>query len=131
MLSDTKNIEGLIRQLPEWNLSVVGEEAIKAGMKMLADTDYVSRSVRLIRAEREYLSRAFTQMGLTVYESNCAYILLQGPQGLYEKLLKRGILIRSCSDYMGLGQGYYRIAVKTHPENEILTEVMRGVMHEL
>ena len=32
---------------------------------------------------------------------------------------------------MGLGQGYYRIAVKTHPENEILTEVMRGVMHEL
>ena len=44
-------------------------------------------------------------------------------------LLKKNILIRDCSDFKGLGKGYYRIAVKTRKENEKLVEAIGEVLH--
>jgi histidinol-phosphate/aromatic aminotransferase/cobyric acid decarboxylase-like protein len=44
-----------------------------------------------------------------------------------ELLSEKGILIRDCSNYRGLGGGWYRIAVRTHEENEQLLAAMREV----
>ena len=40
---------------------------------------------------------------------------------------KRGILIRNCENYRGLGKGWYRIAVRTHEENLRLAEALRDI----
>ena len=40
---------------------------------------------------------------------------------------KKGILIRNCSNYRALAEGWYRVAVKTHEENEQLLAAMREV----
>ena len=40
------------------------------------------------------------------------------------RLRDRGILIRDCSDYEGLSEGWYRVAVRTHEENRILLEAL-------
>jgi threonine-phosphate decarboxylase len=45
-----------------------------------------------------------------------------------EKLLKKKILIRDCSNYRGLSKGYYRIAVKTHKENEKLISQLKDTI---
>ena len=39
-------------------------------------------------------------------------------------LLSRGILIRDCKNFRGLREGYYRIAVKTRQENQLLLQVL-------
>ena len=39
---------------------------------------------------------------------------------LHVKLQDHGIMIRDCSDYPGLAKGWYRVAVRTREENEIL-----------
>ena len=39
-------------------------------------------------------------------------------------LLKKKILIRDCSNYEGLTQGYYRIAVKREEENRQLLKMI-------
>jgi len=44
---------------------------------------------------------------------------------LYDALLAEGVLIRDCRDYAGLGEGFYRIAVRTHAENEVLVSRLR------
>ena len=44
--------------------------------------------------------------------------------GLAEKLLERGILIRDCSNFTELEEGYYRIAVRTTEENNRLIQVL-------
>ena len=44
----------------------------------------------------------------------------------YEELLQKGILIRNCSDYEGLGDGFYRVAVLTSEENKKLLAAIRG-----
>jgi threonine-phosphate decarboxylase len=46
-------------------------------------------------------------------------------KNLYEKLLAQKVLIRDCSNFQGLRQGFYRIAVKNHEENEALIEKIR------
>jgi len=44
---------------------------------------------------------------------------------LDQLLRERGVLIRDCSNYPGLGEGWYRIAVRTHDENVQLIEAIK------
>ena len=44
------------------------------------------------------------------------------------QLLARGILIRDCSNYRGLGPGWYRAAVKLPEENRRLAEALRHIL---
>ena len=46
------------------------------------------------------------------------------------RLRQRGILIRDCGNYYGLSDGYYRIAVRTHEENEMLAEALKQAAAE-
>ena len=84
----------------------------------------------LIREEREYLSQGLGAFGFTVYDSQTSCLLFRGPEALCERLLARGILIRDCSDFRGLGKGYYRIAVKKHEENVALLRALGRMMEE-
>ena len=67
-------------------------------------------------------------MGAKVIQSDANFILfLWKDEALYDQLLERGFLIRDCSDYEGLGKGYYRIAVKNRMENEALLQAMEAI----
>lgn len=44
---------------------------------------------------------------------------------LCQKLEEQGVLIRSCSNYRGLGEGFYRVAVKNHSHNLCLVEALK------
>ena len=131
VLSAPGNISNVIKQLPEWNLSTLAEEAVAAGCSILEHTDYADQSLQRIRTEREYLVQELSRLNMTVYKSNTSFLLFRSPAALYDALLGRGILIRDCRDYPGLGQGmYYRIAVKNHSENELLIQAIREVVRE-
>ena len=56
--------------------------------------------------------------GDRVIGSRANYLFFASEKGLYEKALEAGFLIRNCGNYRGLGEGYYRIAVRTKEENE-------------
>jgi threonine-phosphate decarboxylase len=43
-------------------------------------------------------------------------------------MLRKGILIRDCSNYHGLEDGDCRIAVKTHEENVELIKALKEVL---
>lgn len=54
----------------------------------------------------------------------------ESTQPLHEQLRRRGILIRDCSNYEGLGEGWYRIAVRKHEENRRLIEALSEALAE-
>lgn len=110
------------RQLPEWNLSVFAQAA---GVAACEVTDYREKTVKVVSAERTYLTAQLEKAGFTVYPSEANYLLFYTEHPLYEALLEKHILIRDCSNYHGLKKGYYRIAVKTHEENIRLIKAMR------
>ncbi len=131
VLSAPANIEKIIDQLPEWNLSVTGESAMRAGLGLICDTDFISRSAAVIDEERAYMEGVLKELGYKVFDSTTCFILFKGPPDLYDKLLEKGILIRDCTDYVGLSKGYYRIAVKEHSDNEELARALREAADEL
>ncbi len=130
VLSSPSNISRLIRHLPEWNLPVMSEEAIIAGIKCMTGTDLIDKTLRVIKEEREYLYGVLEAARFSHVKSSAPYILFRGCEGLYGKMLTRGILIRDCSDLNGLSEGWYRIAVKSHDENKKFAAALKEVINE-
>lgn len=110
-----------------WNVSLPAQAA---GVAALQEWSWVLRARDLTRRERAYLSQELPALGFSVCPSEANYLLLRAPVGLDAALLRRGIAIRSCENYPGLGPGWYRIAVRLHEENEALLETMRRVTEE-
>lgn len=127
VVSSSENIEKIRAHLPEWNLPAHTEEVMKECVGKWNKEIYEG-SMRLIETERVFLSDELSRLGFTVYPSDTAFILFKGPEGLYEKLLEQGVLIRNCDDYDGLGSGYYRIAVRRHDENVRLAGAIRSIV---
>lgn len=119
--SDPTLLGKIKSQLPEWNLSVFAQAA---GCVCAKQTDFIKKTVEYVKKEREFLEEGLRELGFCVYPSAANFILFYSEKPLYEKLLKKGILIRDCADFRGLCRGYYRIAVKNRNENETLLREM-------
>ena len=111
-----------------WNVSLPAQAA---GVAALQEWSWVARAREIVREERTFLSRELPGLGVSVCESEANYLLLCAPAGLDAALLRRGIAIRNCKNYPGLGPGWYRIAVRLHEENEALLETMRRVTEDI
>lgn len=122
-----KSLEKIKMHLPEWNVSVPAQQV---GIAALKEQEYVKKTVEFVKEEREFLKEALEKMGMTVYPSCANFLLLETGLPLYEKLLEQGILIRDCSNFKGLGKGFYRIAVKKREENEQLIETVEKINKE-
>lgn len=112
-------------QLPEWNVSIPAQAAGVAAMQCI---ETLAESAAYIEKERLWLTAELERLGAKVFPSQANYLLFHWKsEDLYECLLQKGILIRDCSDYEGLEKGYYRIAVRTREENEILLQSLRQI----
>ena len=47
---------------------------------------------------------------------------------LKERMAQRGILLRSCANYRGLGPDWYRTAVRKPAENQILLDTLAAAL---
>jgi len=74
------------------------------------------------------LSNCIKRHGFWVCPSKANYILLYSQEKIDDALLDKGILIRDCSNYYGLGMGWYRIAVRKHDENKFLMRALCEVI---
>ena len=106
----------------------VSSLAQAAGEAALSETDYVGRVRALIARERPWLTARLEQLGLRVIPGEANYLLFCSPVPLLTPMRRRGILLRSCANYHGLGEGWYRTAVRTHKENLRLVETLREVI---
>lgn len=99
-----------------------------AGIAAIRDREYVESTRKLIETEKKYLIRELSN-GLTekIYDSAANYLFFGGRTDLKERLLEQGILIRSCANFRNLTDGYFRIGIRTHRENEELVRRWREI----
>ena len=125
--------EKIKKILPEWNVSLVAQ---KCGEESLKLEKYILKSQKKIQKEKNFLSKEIKGIGFKVFKSDANFILFKTDfknqqeekkfsQELYAFLLSKKILIRSCSDFEGLGKNYFRIAVKNHLENKKLLSQLK------
>ena len=100
-----------------------------AGLAALEATEYDAALRELIPAQRQRLYRALTGLGCRVVPGEANFLLFRcGDIHLCEKLRERGILLRDCANFPGLGPGWVRTAVRTAEENDILLRRLREVL---
>lgn len=105
----------------------VSGPAQQAGIAALGQQQYVARLRALIQKERPWLSEQLAGLGLRVLPGSANYLLLYSEKELAAPMRALGVLIRDCSNYPGLGTGWYRVAVRTRRENRQLIAALRKV----
>lgn len=107
-------LSAMSRLTQPWNVSLPAQAA---GAAALGEEAFLAEARALIGRERPRLRGELEKLGFTVCPSQANYLLFWSPKDIFQPLLERGILIRDCSNYRGLGPGWYRAAVKLPEEN--------------
>lgn len=113
---------------PAWNINILAEIATKTALK---DCEYIKETLNFIKNEKDYLYNELKKLNeIKVYKPSVNFILLKTLKNidLKNKLLKHNILIRSCSNYEGLNNTYYRVAVRKHDENIKLVAALKKLI---
>lgn len=111
-----------------WPVSTVAQEAGKAA---LLQKDYIEETAALVRSEREYLAGELAKLGFDVAGGEADYILFRSDIPIFEPLCEAGILIRSCGNFRGLNDEWYRIGIRTHNDNVMLILELTGIVGSL
>lgn len=111
-----------------WSVSGLAQ---LGGIAALKEKDYVEKARRLIQTERKKMGSALRSMGLEVLGGEANYLFFRlgpssgfDPDRFFSCLLDRGVLLRSCANFSGLDNRYYRTAIRTPQENRVLLEAL-------
>ncbi len=89
--------------------------------------DFVSKETKEFKKSLSAIS------GLHLLASSAHFFLVRldppvNAPDLFKRLCERGILIRDCSNFKGLGPDYIRIAIKAENENQRLIDALRELV---
>ena len=124
LCADGKLLARMATASQPWNVSGLAQAA---GIAALQEQAFLQKTKDLVAVERQWLKRELEELGFRVCPSSVNYLLFQAPACLYTKLKAKKITIRNCDNYVGLGPGWYRIAVRLHEENEALIRAIKEV----
>ena len=113
-----------------WNVNSLASEATISGLR---DKEYIEETIDYVQKEKEYLCNNLSKIkSINIFEPSVNFIFFSIDKDidLKKELLKQGIIIRSCSNYNGLDNSFYRIAVRTREENDKILKVLNRVLNE-
>ncbi|HIH69547.1 histidinol-phosphate transaminase [Methermicoccus shengliensis] len=109
-------------------LSSVAQAAAEGA---LADIEYMRECVSRIRRDRELLY----DIPFKTYPSEANFVLVDvapfTAAEVCERLLKKGIIVRDCTGFYGMGKSYVRISVGTREQTKRVVEAMKEIHSEL
>ncbi len=119
-------------QLAPWSLNSLAQAA---GTAMVADREYITASQQLIAANRQWLCRELAEIScLRVIPSLVNFLLIRlsgslTAAQLADRLLDRfKIAIRVCSNYEGLDDRFFRVAVRSKQDNGQLVAALQTIL---
>ena len=107
----------------------VSAPAQACGIAALEDEEYLAKTRAYIAKERRKMEIFLEKLGFKLYSSRANFIFAKHScKKLKELLLDYNILIRDCSNYSALENGYYRFAVRAEHENDYLLECLGKIL---
>lgn len=117
--TETERLQAL---QPSWPVNSV---AAAAGVAAVRDEEFVEATLAEVERLRAGLSSGLSALGLDVFPGAANFLLVRGPEGVAERLARRGVLVRGCEPFVGLSAEYFRVAVRRAGENEALIAALR------
>ncbi|WP_251422280.1 pyridoxal phosphate-dependent aminotransferase [Veillonella agrestimuris] len=129
LFADSTLIEAIKPFIPAWSINTLAQ-AYTVGA--LNDSEYIIKTKEILAEEQRYMYDHLSSIeSLTVYKPSANFILIEikdktiKVSDLEQRLSKDNIVIRNCATYSGLGEGWIRVAVKTHNQNEKLIQIFK------
>jgi threonine-phosphate decarboxylase len=128
-----KIIDMIARLQYPWNVNGLAQ---LAGEKAIADKSYMERTRMLVVKERQYIFKGLNSIkGLKIYPSLTNFLLcklhdapIKSAGELARRLLRHGICIRDCSNFRGLNDAFFRVAVRKREENNRLINSIKKAL---
>jgi threonine-phosphate decarboxylase len=112
-----------------WSVNIMAQVM---GRACLADQDYIAQTRTLIAQERQFLFERLSALpGITPFPSTVNYLLIKlnrpgaTAAGLQQQMLRQRIVIRDASNFRGLDERFFRIAVRSREENQRLLQALK------
>ncbi len=102
-----------------WSVNMVAQSA---GIAACSQKAFDQRTRDVITEEKKYMKSELQKQGITVFDSAANFLFIRVPENLSPRtfgrnLMKRGFLLRDCSNFRGLDPGCYRITMRNRVEN--------------
>jgi threonine-phosphate decarboxylase len=121
--------------MPPWSVNTL---AILAGIESLGDKDYIRRTREWLASDMPYLMEGLKAVPyIKTYPTKANYMLVKIPfndmtaTDIRKQLLKEGILIRDCSDFIGLDNSFFRVAGRKKEDNRLLIDCINSMVAQL
>ncbi|MCI9174654.1 MAG: aminotransferase class I/II-fold pyridoxal phosphate-dependent enzyme [Lachnospiraceae bacterium] len=125
-----------------WNVSVLAQEA---GIAAAKEKAFLEETRKALETEKSFLLEHLMQYRpergaeaeekegffIRIYGCGANFIFFRSRIGLASEMKKFGILIRDCSNFPGLEEGWYRIAVRPRKENEVFVQALREIEKQI
>lgn len=108
-----------------WSVSTAAQIA---GIAALSEKGYIEKTREYVDTQRRFLAEELKKFGFILYPSEANFILLKSNTDLEALLLEHKIAVRNCEDYNGLEKGFFRIAIRTRRENDILIKTIGRIL---
>ena len=120
--------------VPAWP---VGSIAAEAACMVLRDHASITVTRETNARERCWLREQLQSLGLRVFSGAANYLLLKidegrnGPELWRRLILEHRVVIRSCANFEGLDEHYFRVAVRTRVDNQRLLDAFAAVLYSM
>ncbi|MGR3317907.1 MAG: threonine-phosphate decarboxylase CobD [Candidatus Anammoxibacter sp.] len=132
LVAHHKTVDKLLTHKEPWSVNSIAQFVGKVAIN---DDEFVIKSREYTNNERVFLYNELRKLnGIHVFEPSVNFILIKITEDvltaaiLYERLIKFGIVIRNCSNFVNLSDKYFRVAVRKHDENIRLLEALGEVI---
>lgn len=133
LLGQASLLKAIAVQVPTWSVNHLAQQY---GIAALQDEVYRQKTRAVVAREKEWLYGAINSFDfITALPPTVNFMLLHwrptnpSLSDFMNFLENKQLLIRSCEAYSGLGQGWFRIAVKDRTCNELLISYVKEFAH--
>ena len=115
----------------DWPVSNIAQAAGIAALENARP--YLQQTLAYVSSERKTIESRLTELGYYVYSSSSNFVFFRNPYpfDLGSKLDDMNIRIRSCKNYVGLDDRYYRIAVSAKENNASFLSAMNYITNNM
>jgi threonine-phosphate decarboxylase len=109
-----------------------------AGKVAINDRDFALNTRKYVSAEKTFLYDGLSLInGLQPFKPTVNFVLVKIDDAVLTSstirnlLMENNIIIRDCSNFVGLDEKYFRVAVRTREENQTLLNALKLVMDNI
>jgi len=132
LVANESTVNKLMQFKEPWTVNTFAQIA---GQVAINDVEFASNTREYMSGEKAFLYEGLSKInGIRPFQPSVNFILVRidnveiTSSEIQDLLVKDNIFIRDCSNFIGLSEKYFRVAVKTRDENQKLLRALKLVM---